>query len=123
MASDKEKDTKNKKPSNPEGKKPAREKAPKEARLPILWETVSTLSQLTITLTGLAVAVISYIHGSNLLMSAVRAGAAMLCLGIVLYVIYWMVARGSLDMMFSLYQERQKEIRNNSSSSTREFRG
>lgn len=120
MASEKES-----KPATKEKeKKAAAPRAPKGVRLPVLWETVNTLSQLTITFTGLAVAVVSFFNGNNILMCAVRAGAAMLSIGIVLYIIYWMIARGSMDMMFSLYKERQNEIKQHSSgNSTMEYNG
>jgi hypothetical protein len=99
-------------------------KAANGSRLPILWELVNTFSQLIVTLTGLGVAVSSYIHGSNILTSALKGGAAMVCIGVILYVVYWMIARGSLELMSSLYKERQLEMQNQSAGlSTLEFRG
>lgn len=100
------------------------QKAEKGTRLPILWETVNTFSQLVITLTGVAVAVMAYLNGNNLLTSALKAGAAMVSIGVILYVVYWMVARGSLDLMASLYKERQDELQKQASGvSTMEFNG
>jgi hypothetical protein len=111
-------------------KKPEKEKkvtapkTPKGTRLPILWETVNTLSRIIITLTGIGVAVMSYFHGSNFLMCAVRAGAAMVSIGLLFWMIYWMITRGTLDLMHSLYDERQQELKKNSSpNSTMEFNG
>ncbi len=99
-------------------------KASKGNRLPILWETVNTLSQLTITLTGLGVAVVSYLNGNNILTCALKGGAAMVSIGLILYVVYWMVARGSLDLMSSLYKEHQQEVQRKSAGiSTMEFNG
>jgi hypothetical protein len=95
-----------KKPAAPE-KKPA--KPQNKVRLPALWEAVNTFSQMIVTLLGLATAVISYLNGSNLLISALKGGAAMLAVGLVLWFIYWMVARGTLDLMYDLYFESQKD--------------
>lgn len=89
-------------------KKPA--KAQNNVRLPILWEVVNTFARLIVTLLGLGVAVISYLNGTGVLMSVVRAGAAMICVGLVLWFIYWQVARGTLDLMYDLYMKRQKEV-------------
>lgn len=112
------------KDSKKDDKQPAPEKKAKNVKLPVLWETVNTFSQLIVTLLGLAVAVVSYINGSGFLMSAVRAGAAMLGVGLVLWLIYWMVARGSLDLMYSLYKERQSELGGQPGrNSTLEFHG
>jgi hypothetical protein len=35
----------------------------------------------------------------------------MLAVGLIIWLIYWMVAKGSVDMMKDLYEERQQEIR------------
>jgi hypothetical protein len=93
-------------------------KAQKNVRLPILWEVVNTFSRLTVTLLGLATAVISYLNGSNLIVSVLRAGAAMLSVGLVLWFIYWMVARGSLDLMHDLYAESKKQKDNQAGART-----
>lgn len=118
-------DKKNPEPAKKEKapeQKPA--KAQKNVRLPILWEVVNTFSQLIVTLLGLATAVISYLNGTNLFMSVVRAGAAMLAVGLVLWVIYWMIARGTLDLMHDLYAVRQKEKESQSAGrSTVSFNG
>lgn len=100
MSAKDEKDTKTKQP----------QKAPKGTRLPILWETINTFGQIIVTLVGIAVAIISYFHGASFLMSAVRAAVSMMAIGLIIWLVYWMVARGSVDMMKSLYEERQLEI-------------
>jgi hypothetical protein len=99
-------------------------KAPKGTRLPVLWELVNTLGQITVTLIGVAVAVISYLSGATFIMCAIRAGVAMFGVGLILWLIYWMVARGSLDMMKSLYSERQQELaRQRGVGNSMDFRG
>jgi hypothetical protein len=105
-------------------KKVTAPKIAKGTRLPILWETVSTLSQIIITLFGIGIAVISYLSGSNFLICAIRAGIAMVSIGLLFWLIYWIITRGTMDLMHSLYDERQQELKKNSSSnSTMEFNG
>jgi hypothetical protein len=87
----------------------------KGQRLPILWETVNTLSRIIVTLLGVAVAVISYLSGSGYLMSAIRAGAAMLGVGFILWLVYWMIVKGSIDMMSSLLKEQKDQNYQNGS--------
>jgi hypothetical protein len=90
----------------------------------VLWELVNTLGQITVTLIGVAVAVISYLSGATFIMCAIRAGVAMFGVGLILWLIYWMVARGSLDMMKSLYSERQQELaRQRGVGNSMDFRG
>lgn len=99
-------------------------KSPKNTRLPVLWELVNTLGQILVTLVGVAVAVISYLSGASYIMCAIRAGVAMFGVGLILWLIYWMVARGSIDMMKSLYDERQQELaRMSGIGNSTDFRG
>lgn len=97
-------------------------KAPKGVHLPILWETVNTLSKIIITLLGFAMFLVSYLNGVSLVMCAIRAGAAMLGVGLILWAIYWMVARGSVDLAHDLLVQRQSEMASkNSGSNFMEF--
>jgi len=99
-------------------------RAPKGTRLPALWEVVSTFSNIIITLLGISVFVVSYINGASLIWCAIRGGSAMLAVGLVLWLVYWMVARGSLDLAGSLLKERQDEINAQSAAATtREYNG
>ena len=81
----------------------------KGQRLPILWETVNTFSRIIVTLLGVAVAVISYISGSGFLMSAIRAGAAMLAVGFIFWLVYWKIVKGSIDMMGDLLKKQEEQ--------------
>lgn len=99
-------------------------RAPKGTRLPALWEVVSTFSNFIITLLGVSVFVVSYINGASFIWCAIRAGSAMLAVGLVLWLFYWMIARGSLDLAGSLLKERQDEINAQSAAdTTREYNG
>ncbi len=109
-----------KKNEKEENSKPEKAGA-KGQRLPILWETVNTFSKIIITLLGVSVAGISYYSGSGFLMSAVRAGAAMLGVGFILWLIYWRVAKGSIIMMTAL-KLKQDEFNNPSQNNMPEYR-
>ena len=99
-------------------------KATKGTRLPALWEVVITYAKIIVTLLGMSMFVVSYINGASLIWCAIRAGAAMLAVGLVFWLMYWMVVRGSLDLAESLIKERQNEINSQfDPSNTREFAG
>lgn len=87
----------------------------KGQKLPILWETVNTFSRIIVTLLGVAVAVISYFSGSSYLMSAIRGGAAMLGVGFILWLIYWMIVKGSIAMMSDLIKKQENQNNQNGS--------
>jgi hypothetical protein len=87
----------------------------KGQKLPILWETVNTFSRIIVTLLGVAVAVISFFSGSGYLMSAIRAGVAMLGVGFILWLIYWMIVKGSIKMMRDLVIKQENQKNQNSS--------
>lgn len=96
--------------------------SPSEAKgkkLPILWETVNTFSRIIVTLLGVAVAVISYFSGSGFLMSAIRAGVAMLIAGLLLWLIYWKIVKGSIEMIGDL---KKKQVEQNNQNRTMEFK-
>jgi hypothetical protein len=93
----------------------------KGKRLPILWETVNTFSKIIVTLLGVAVAGISYYSGCGFLMSAIRAGASMLVVGIILWLIYWLIVKGSLSMMNDLIR-KQGELQSQNNNGSMEFK-
>jgi len=90
-------------------------------KLPILWEVVNTFSKIIVTLLGLAVAIVSYYSGSGFLISAIRAAAAMLGVGFILWLIYWMVVKGSIRMMNDLVR-KQEEFNTQSQNGYMEFK-
>ncbi len=104
-----------------EEKKKYEKTGSKGQRLPILWETVNTFSKIIITLLGISVAGISYYSGSGFLMSAFRAGAAMIGVGFILWLIYWRVAKGSITMMAAL-RLKQDELNNQSRNIMTEYK-
>jgi hypothetical protein len=90
-------------------------------KLPILWEVINTFSKIIVTLLGLAVASVSYYSGSGFLISAIRAAGAMLGVGFILWLIYWMVVRGSIKMMNDLAR-KQEEFNNQNQDGYMEFK-
>jgi hypothetical protein len=90
-------------------------------KLPILWEVVNTFSKIIVTLLGLAVALVSYYSGSGFLISAIRAAAAMLGVGFILWLIYWKVVKGSIRMMNDLVR-KQEEFNTQNQNGYMEFK-
>jgi uncharacterized membrane protein len=66
-------------------------------RVPLLLETALTLSQLSLIVTGVSIFVMSMQAGADLTTSALRSGAALLVVGLVLWLANWLLARGSLE--------------------------
>jgi hypothetical protein len=68
----------------------------KGQKLPILIESVLTLCPLAVLLMALAVALISFMSGCDLVTIIVRAGATILVLGFMFFYFAWTVARGTI---------------------------
>ena len=85
----------------PEKKVPEPPPAPKPAggarRAPVLVEILNGLSRLAVTVVGAGTALAAILAGTDWLGVAVRAGAAVLLIGIVLWLLNWFVARGALE--------------------------
>ena len=95
-------------PKNDESKVKEASAGSRGQKLPILWETINTFSKIIVTLLGLAVAIVSYYSGSGFLISSIRAAAAMLGVGFLLWLIYWMVVKGSIRMMNDLARKQEE---------------
>jgi hypothetical protein len=65
-------------------------------RGPLLLETAITLSQLGLVITGASIFALSLQSGADFITSALRSGAAVLVVGLVLWLLNWWLARGSL---------------------------
>ena len=65
----------------------------------LLLETVHVLSRLAVIGVGLGVALLSAMAGSDMLAVAVRAGGAMLGMGLLLWFINWVLHRAVLEMV------------------------
>ena len=105
--SDKPKSAKTDKPSQPPPAKPVKAKSPKvpAQRAPLLLETAITLSQIVLVITGLGILGISLLAGADITMAAMRSGAAVLVVGLVLWLANWQLARGSLEALSEQMRE------------------
>jgi len=82
-------------PSKASARKKA--KAPRR-RAPILLELTYTLFMLIIIGTGLSTAVLSLLAGADILMVVVRTGGALLTVGFVLWVTYWLMTASIIEV-------------------------
>lgn len=64
--------------------------------LPFLLDFALSVTQLVVILTGLVTMAVSLFSGAVLWMAAVRAGAAVLAVGLVLWMANYLLARNSL---------------------------
>jgi hypothetical protein len=69
------------------------------ARVPVLLETVYTVTIWVVVLLGAATAFISFLADGNVLMMLVRAGSAMLVLGLLGWFLYYRVARSAIEIV------------------------
>lgn len=102
------KDAKAKAKDKPEPKPP---KAPKgqRRRVPLLQETAFTVTKLTLLTTGPLIVGLSLQAGATLLMAAVRAGAAVLVVGLLLWGANWVLARSALEVMHMQLKEAAEQ--------------
>jgi hypothetical protein len=83
-------------------KKPRPGKASKKSKLPrrrapILLELTYTLFMLMVIGTGVSTALLSLLAGADTLMVVVRTGAAVLSVGFILWVVYWLMATSIIE--------------------------
>ncbi len=85
----------------------AKPNAPKgqRRRVPLLQETAFTLTKLTMLTTGPLILALSLQAGATLLMAAVRAGVAVLVVGLLLWGANWVLARSALDALHQQLKE------------------
>jgi hypothetical protein len=87
---------------------PAAPKAPAsqaKTGLPVLVELVFTLSRIIVLLAGVAVAVLSYLAGCPALVIGLRAGGALLAVGLAVWFFTWFFVRGAVLTNQILIQE------------------
>lgn len=94
--------------------KPAPKKNKQKKRqagnLPQLLEVSLSISQLAVVLVGLATTLISMGSGAPLWMTALRGGAAMVSVGLVLWFVNWSLSKGSLEVIRQeIMQELEKK--------------
>jgi|SRR5579859_4703521 len=74
-------------------------------RAPLLLEMTITLSQLGLVIAGTSIFALSLQAGADLITSALRSGAAVLVVGLVLWLVNWLLARGSLEAVMRQMRE------------------
>ena len=84
---------------NAKAKTPASKKVkPPRRRAPILLELTYTLFVLVVIGAGVSTAVISLLAGADMLMVVVRSGGALLSTGFILWIVYWLMATGIIEV-------------------------
>jgi hypothetical protein len=121
-----------KKKKEKEKKKPASKKS--EARnarkeknankgkqpVPYLLEMVMTFSKATVVLVGLMVAGLSIAGGSSPIWIMIRTSAAVICVGVILWILNTIVAKGILDSEIARVKREHEEAEK--AASTLEFK-
>ncbi len=80
--------------------RPPKKPAPKKAaprRAPVLLEITYTLFMLIVIGAGLATASLSLMAEADLLMVVVRTGGVLLLTGLILWIVYWLIANGVVE--------------------------
>lgn len=83
------------------------ENSKERARLPFLLNLTFTLAQLFVVLLGLLTSAISFLSGATLFWAVARGGVAMLSVGLVFWLVNYLLARGGLA---AIRQEIMKEM-------------
>jgi hypothetical protein len=73
--------------------------------LPLLIETVFTLSKLTVVLVGIIVVVVSFANGNPYWMAMLRGGVTVLVLGLIVWFLSWFSAKGVIESARSMLKE------------------
>jgi len=95
-----------------EAKEKKEPKLKKQKPMPILLETAFTISRSLVILTGAGVAVLSLLAGNDIVVTALRSVAAILVTGFLLWVITWLLIRGSMNSLItSIRKASQNERR------------
>ena len=79
-----------------------------EIKLPLLIETIFTLSKLTVILTSIIVMVITFVNGNPYWVVMLRGGITVLILGLTVWFISWFVAKGVIFSARSMVKESQE---------------
>lgn len=94
----------------------------KEVRpaLPLLIEFSLSLTKTLVVLIAALVAAVSLVAGASIQVAALRSGLALLCLGWLLWLLNWVIARGSLEAVMAEMREKLNEAQADHPASTTE---
>ena len=74
-------------------------------KLPVLIETVFTLSKLTVVLVGIIVMVATFAHGNPYWVAMLRGGITVLSLGLLVWFISWKTSKGVIESARSMLKD------------------
>ncbi len=73
------------------------QKSASASQVPTLLDMVFSTAQLLVVIVGVLIAGLSFFSGATVMMTTIRSGAAVLSLGLLMWLASWLVARGSLE--------------------------
>ena len=77
-------------------------------KLPLLIETVFTLSKLTVVLASIIVMVVTFVNGNPYWVVVLRGSVTLLVLGLIVWFISWVIAKGVVESARSMLKEAQE---------------
>lgn len=97
-----------------ETQKPQLSSSDKSIGLPVLIETIFTLSKLTVILVGIIVMVLTFANGNPYWVAILRGGVTVLSLGLLLWFISWFSTRGIIESVQKMLTEANEGESENS---------
>jgi energy-coupling factor transporter transmembrane protein EcfT len=73
--------------------------------LPLILETVFTLSKLTVLLVGIIVMVVTFANGNPYWVAMLRGGITVLSLGLLVWFVSWFVSKGVIESARTMLKE------------------
>jgi hypothetical protein len=97
-------------PKKKEDKKKGPEKAKKASgqSVPFFLETTFAVSQAIVAMTGILVVVSSILAGVSAIWVLVRTAAAILVVGMILWFLNWLIAKGTFDAEVARLKEEEE---------------
>ncbi len=86
----------------------------RQVNLPVLIETVFTLSKLTVILVGIIVMVLTFANGNPYWVAILRGGVTVLSLGLLLWFISWFSTKGIIESVQKMLSEANEGETENS---------
>lgn len=96
---------------------PTKKSSNKQIGLPVLIETVFTLTKLTVVLVGIIVIVVSLANGNPYWMAILRGGITVFSLGLIGWFIAWFSTKGVIESVNSMLKEADENELANSNNS------
>jgi hypothetical protein len=83
----------------------------RSAGLPVIIETIFTLSKLTVVLVGVIVMVLTFANGNPYWVAMLRGGITVFALGLLVWFISWFISKGVIEsarkMLFEANENEQ----------------